>query len=209
MIFSDRELKFLDFVKEQHGDQVRKYTGEPYWHHVVGVAELVAGNPEYTVLIPIAFGHDLLEDTKCTKAMIVQVLIYLEYTSEEIVTIVDGIDALTDKYISADYPHMNRKERKRMESYRLDKIHPRYKTVKIADLINNTASIVTHDPGFARVYLSEKYECLKRLSNATDFELYIVACSTYYDSFLKLNTKLTHDFQNTKDSNAGGISEPS
>ncbi len=188
-IFSEKELKFLEFVKEQHGDQIRKYTKEPYWHHVVEVAELIAGNPEYKILIPVAFGHDLLEDTPCTREMIINKLRELEYTPEETITIIDGIVALTDYYISATHPHLNRKERKRLEVMRLDRIAPRFKTVKLADMINNTSSIVTHDPGFARIYLEEKYQTLKRMSNATDFDMYIIACSAYYNSVLHLNSR--------------------
>ena len=31
-----------DFAIHFHGEQKRKYTGEPYWHHCRNVAELVS-----------------------------------------------------------------------------------------------------------------------------------------------------------------------
>jgi len=41
MILSLRQLKFLEFVQEQHGEQKRKYTLEPYWTHPLEVANMV------------------------------------------------------------------------------------------------------------------------------------------------------------------------
>jgi hypothetical protein len=39
-------------------------------------------------------------------------------------------------------------------------------TIKCADIISNTSSIVMHDPAFARVYLEEKRLLLERLTEA-------------------------------------------
>jgi hypothetical protein len=39
-------------------------------------------------------------------------------------------------------------------------------TIKVADLISNTRSIVAHDPGFAKVYLEEKRMLLEVLTKA-------------------------------------------
>lgn len=38
--------------------------------------------------------------------------------------------------------------------------------IKVADLISNTSSIVTHDPKFAKVYLPEKQAMLAALTKA-------------------------------------------
>jgi hypothetical protein len=40
---------------------------------------------------------------------------------------------------------------------------PSAKTIKIADLIDNTLSIVIYDPEFAKVYLPEKMDLLQVL----------------------------------------------
>ena len=39
-------------------------------------------------------------------------------------------------------------------------------TIKVADLISNTRSIVAHDPGFAKLYLEEKRMLLEVLTKA-------------------------------------------
>lgn len=52
-----------------------------------------------------------------------------------------------------------------------------YKTVKCADLIDNTASIVWYDPDFAKVYLKEKEHVLGAMTGA-DSRILKIAYST-------------------------------
>ncbi len=47
-------------------------------------------------------------------------------------------------------------------------------TIKVADLIDNTKSIVPHDKDFAKVYLAEKDVLLQSLTDA-DVELWATA----------------------------------
>lgn len=39
-----QQLELLSYVKAWHGSQKRKYTSEPYWYHVLRVANLVKRN---------------------------------------------------------------------------------------------------------------------------------------------------------------------
>jgi hypothetical protein len=72
---------------------------------------------------------------------------------------------LTDVFISgAGYG--NRAERKVREKDRLAKISADAQTIKVADLIDNTKSIVERDPGFAKVYLKEKAAVLAVMTKA-------------------------------------------
>lgn len=152
-----RQDFLLDFVRFAHGQQVRKYTNEPYWTHPYKVAELVAPFDDGTnMLIEIALLHDVLEDTKLTDVDIVNHLLLIGYTMAEARIIERGVIALTDVYTSESFDHMNRKQRKEFEAHRLKKIHWEFQTVKYADLIHNTESIVKHDPNFAKKYLQEK-----------------------------------------------------
>jgi (p)ppGpp synthase/HD superfamily hydrolase len=50
----------------------------------------------------------------------------------------------------------NRKFRKAMDREHSAKSSPRAQTVKLADLISNSADIMKNDPKFAKVYLEEK-----------------------------------------------------
>ena len=114
MELSNRQKRFLEFVKEQHGEQKRKYTGEPYWHHVYAVAEIVA--PYEPSVIEIALGHDMLEDTPCTYDDLLFFLKNNGYEEQEATFIANGVQELTDEYERAKYPDKNRRERKRLEA---------------------------------------------------------------------------------------------
>lgn len=129
--------------------QLRKYTHEPYWHHPAAVAVIIQGVNYTDEMLAAAFLHDVVEDTAVTIADI----------EREFGTIVAGyVFELTDQF--ADSALGNREFRKTAERERLRYIHPNAQTIKYADLIDNTASIVAHDPAFARVYLNEKRELL-------------------------------------------------
>lgn len=152
--------EFLDFVKYWHKDQVRKYTGEPYWYHLVEVAEILE-SVGLGKLQLIALGHDLLEDTDCTEDDIRSAL---DFDYQTKIWVINGIKQLTDVYTSKDYPDINRKQRKWMECNRLKGISVDCQNVKYADLISNTRSIAQHDPNFAKVYLNEKRDILIHLN---------------------------------------------
>lgn len=160
-----RQTQLLDFVKEMHGAQKRKYTGEPYWYHCMAVARLV----EHLHLTEIALCHDLLEDTTCTFERLLFTLLNLGYTTREAHFIAEGVRALTDFYTSERFPKNNREWRKRQEAERLAQIPFEYQTVKYADLIDNTSSIVERDPAFAEVYLKEKRQILNVMDQGDVF----------------------------------------
>jgi (p)ppGpp synthase/HD superfamily hydrolase len=63
----------------------------------------------------------------------------------------------------------NRAERKAQSRARLAAAPAEVQTIKLADLISNTASIVEHDPKFAKVYLQEKMELLSVLIKGDDW----------------------------------------
>ena len=99
--------------------------------------------------------------TACTDQQLRTALEAYGYMTNEIDFILQGTWDLTDKFISADYPNFNRKQRKAMEVERLATISANSQSIKYCDLIDNTKSIVRHDRNFARVYLTEKANLLK------------------------------------------------
>lgn len=70
-----------------------------------------------------------------------------------------------------------RAERKALDRAHLAGAPDEAQTIKCADLIDNTSSIVAHDPAFARVYLEEKRALLEVLTRA-DPTLLAMAWST-------------------------------
>jgi (p)ppGpp synthase/HD superfamily hydrolase len=134
------------FAKAAHAaiDQRRKYTGEPYIVHPAAVAELVRSVPHTDAMVAAALLHDVVEDTPVTLAEI-----EAAFGAE----VAELVEALTDVSRPEDG---NRTVRKAIDRAHTAGASPAAKTVKLADLIDNTRSIVAHDRGFARVYLREK-----------------------------------------------------
>ncbi|MCE7039211.1 HD domain-containing protein [Dyadobacter sp. CY312] len=156
MKISSRQTRLFYFVKAAHGEQKRKYTNLPYWTHLWSVAEIVSGYPDIEMGIEIALCHDLLEDTPCTSKELDEYLLDNGYHDwQDRMKIVRDVSHLTDEYTSETYPELNRATRKNLEAKRLIGITPNAQSVKYADIIDNTSSIVQYDLGFAKVYLQE------------------------------------------------------
>lgn len=152
------------FSMEAHDaiGQKRKYTGLPYWTHTANVAATVAAHGGTPEIISAAYLHDTLEDTKVTEAELLKAFP---------VEVVRYVVELTDVYSKETHPHLNRAQRKQLEAERIRYISDNAKTIKLADLYDNTESIVQHDPEFASVYLKEKAAVIKWL-DAGNFTLY-------------------------------------
>lgn len=181
---------FLEFVKKQHGTQVRKYTGEPYWKHTYAVAKRIAplfNNNE--ILIAVALGHDLYEDVEeCTYEVLKKGALEAGFSEFEFIQIHEGITHLTDVYTSKNYPHLNRRKRKLLEAERLGRIPADIQTIKLADLEDNTKSIGKYDKDFAVVYLKEKEVILDKMRNG-NLPLFFEC----YNILLKFKRKLAKE----------------
>jgi len=157
----DISIRARLFAIHAHDGQVRKYTGDPYWYHCQAVARLVMlkavpQDGDVAILMAAAWLHDTVEDTDTTPEEI-----YFEFP--ECYQLVCG---LTDYYTSKTFPNENRAWRKKFEAIRLKKmaaIVPGLRLIKWCDLIDNTRSIVEHDPKFAITYLREKAFILEQL----------------------------------------------
>ncbi len=125
--------------------QRRKYTNEPYIVHPAEVAKIVAGVPGATPdMVAAAWLHDVVEDTGCTFTDI-----HMAF-GIDIATLVGW---LTDVSKPDDG---NRAHRKAVDRAHSAEAPAEAQTIKLADLISNSRSIVQHDPAFAKTYLEEK-----------------------------------------------------
>lgn len=149
----------LSFALKAHAsiDQRRKYTGDAYIVHPVAVARLVEQVPGATeAMLAAAYLHDVVEDTPAT----------IEQIRDAFgVEVARLVDELTDKSTPADG---NRAARMAIDRARLAAASPQAKTIKLADLIDNSQSILRHDPKFAAVYLAEKAQLLDVLAGGAD-----------------------------------------
>lgn len=159
-----------EFAHRAHDSigQKRKYTGEPYWVHTDAVALTVEEHGGSDYMIAAAHMHDVLEDVfpellnqerqpELNKLMIV----FLTFPPP----VQKLVGELTDQFTSNRYPQWNREKRKLAESERLSKVSNGAKLIKLADLFDNTKSIVQHDPEFAVTYLREKRRILQSLDD--------------------------------------------
>lgn len=134
--------------------QTRKYTGEPYVVHPVEVAGIVESAGGSNAMIAAALLHDVLEDTGVTFDLLVE-----QFGSD----VAELVLWLTDVSKPEDG---NRSTRKALDRQHSAAAPAAAQTVKVADLISNTRSIVAHDPGFAKTYLEEKRLLLDVLTKA-------------------------------------------
>jgi (p)ppGpp synthase/HD superfamily hydrolase len=128
--------------------QKRKYTGDDYIVHPHNVAEMVAHVPGSTVeMQAAAWLHDVVQDCGIELGMI-------QYFFGPTVTQYVGECSHVDH--ANDPRKLNRSERMAIELARAADISPQAKTIKLADLLDNTATITQHDPNFAVIYMAEK-----------------------------------------------------
>lgn len=150
--------KAMMFARTVHAAQVRKYTANPYVDHLAEVAGIVAAvgpQPDawFADMIAVAWLHDSIEDQGVTHDYL-----RAEFGS----TVADGVLLLSDLETG------NRAERKAASRARLATAPGWVQTIKCADLISNTSSIVKHDPKFAITYLEEKRLLLDVLTRADE-----------------------------------------
>jgi len=124
--------------------QVRKYTFEPYIVHPAEVAKIVRDAGGTEAMVAAAWLHDTVEDTGVTIETI-----RAEFGTE----VAELVGWLTD--VSRP-EHGNRAHRKALDRAHSAAAPAEAQTVKLADLIANTRSIMAHDEAFAKTYLEEK-----------------------------------------------------
>lgn len=144
------------FARAWHAGQERKYTGEPYVVHCDEVAKIVETVIEPGTIIGqqmvcAAYLHDTLEDTKCSRTDI-ELLFGIH--------VMHLVLQLTNCGVSEG----NRAARYKINCERLARASDEAQTIKLADLISNTSTIVKYDPGFAKLYLEEKEGVLNILT---------------------------------------------
>jgi (p)ppGpp synthase/HD superfamily hydrolase len=151
--------KAMRFAEEAHRGVTRRYTGEPYVTHPFNVAMLVSTATADEEVVAAALLHDVLEDTAVSLD---------EITAAFGPRVAALVVEVTDVYTAKRHPDLNRVSRKALERERLATVSNEAKTIKLADLVDNTGSIMTHDPNFGRVYLKEKELLLEALGGGDE-----------------------------------------
>lgn len=161
------EERALAFARAAHEsiDQRRKYTNEPYIVHPIAVAEIVRSVPHIPEMIAAAYLHDTVEDVES---------VGLEHIFDEFGgPVCNLVHWLTDVSKPADG---NRQARKQKDLEHIARAPSAAKTIKLADLIDNTRTIRDLDPDFWRVYRHEKLRLLEVLKEG-DPRLWTIAAA--------------------------------
>jgi (p)ppGpp synthase/HD superfamily hydrolase len=141
---TDLEYRAMLFAREAHHNQKRKYTEVPYITHPAAVSQIVSSVTTDETVLAAAWLHDVVEDCGIPIGELVETFgpgtAQLVYWLTDVSKPSDGVRAV----------------RKTIDRYHIAAAPVDAKTIKLADLIDNTASIVAFDPSFARIYLKEK-----------------------------------------------------
>ena len=158
----------IEFIAMAHEGQTRKYTGEPYVEHPMEVARIVRDVDYNLDMIAAAMCHDIIEDT--------------DYTLEDVEKVAGKVStSYVDWLSNKEYPFAtSRKHRKALIAAHLAKAPDAVKTIKLADILHNTPTIIIHDPIFAKVYVAENKLLLKSLKGGHS-DLYARAEKMLYD----------------------------
>lgn len=148
------ELFILDanhYATDAHRGQFRKYTRDPYIIHPMRVADFVRAVTDDPYTIAAAWLHDVVENCGVS---VERLDTLFGHSVALLVSDVTNVSRPEDG---------NREHRKAIERARLRFADPRAKTIKLADIIDNVPSVVTHDPVFAKTYVREKWMLLPHL----------------------------------------------
>ncbi|MEJ2515573.1 MAG: HD domain-containing protein [Gammaproteobacteria bacterium] len=142
---SDLVARAREFATQAHRriDQRRKYSHQPYESHLKSVAKIVAETTDDEEMVAAAWLHDTLEDTPAT---------YEDVEEAFGPSVASLVAELTDVSRPSDG---NRTVRKAIDRAHLARASARAKTVKLADIMDNTRDIVDNDPAFGRVFVTE------------------------------------------------------
>lgn len=147
----DRARHFATMVHRGHK---RKYTDDPYIIHPEAVSRLVVCVEHTEAMLCAAWLHDVVEDCAIELSEI-----RTTFGDE----VADLVGWLTDVSKPEDG---NRAVRKKLDREHLAQAPAAAQTIKVADLCDNTSSILAHDPKFAVTYLEEARLLLQVLDKA-------------------------------------------
>ena len=183
--------KAKEFATKKHSEvgQTRKYTAEPYIVHPAEVVTILQERLPATVtdgMLAAAWLHDTVEHTNTTIGEI-----YLEFGPK----IASYVGGLTDVSQPSDG---NRATRKKIDRMHLSNQPYEVMTVKYADLISNSSSIMQHDPVFGKVYINELILILKDCPQGDTL--------LYYD-LQELALKNSEEYRKEYEQSCGNVKE--
>lgn len=149
-------LESIQFFKEAHKEQKRKYSGAAYFTHplrCMSRAMLIDGVLE-TELIGIV-GHDYIEDVRLPPRFEYDVDLSIKTLQDE------GFDPVSINLMveltnpSKLYPHLSRRERKKMDRDHIAQASKIARQAKMIDRTDNLREMRRADRDFIELYVGE------------------------------------------------------
>lgn len=161
----------MSFAMDAHSGDVRKYSGIPYVTHPIAVMEILSSVTNDKNILIASLLHDVVEDT--------------DKTIDEIRFLFgdDVASLIFDLTKASDDEHLPRAVRKENYKKHLEMACPRALTIKCADIIHNSSTIISNDPEFAKVWMNEVRNLLPVLKNGNEelFDNVSNLVEWYYD----------------------------
>jgi (p)ppGpp synthase/HD superfamily hydrolase len=163
-----------------HNGVFRKYADGhplPYISHPANVVKILIRHKQSNRAIIAAWLHDALEDPNKYGAMLDHSLVIenLGRACYDDICMITNVSKKTDG---------DRATRKQLDLEHLKHASPMMKTVKVADVQDNTHDLVVHNPAFAKVYIPEKITLLEEALRGANEALW---CETYQQLLRELH----------------------
>ena len=185
----ERQQKMYFFIQKEFNLYKRKYTKEPYFNHLIAIAQNCAfHNLNYGFEIGLC--HDLFEDTKMLPHEFIEIIAGFGYSKTEAELISNIVLELTNQYTTLDYPKLKIDQRREFESDRLANVSELAQNVKCCDIMDNCKDVVEKNYEFGIYYLIVKESAVKKMKNVNEFIRLRVD-----DILFKANTELEHGKQ--------------
>ncbi|WP_033568534.1 HD domain-containing protein [Dickeya undicola] len=144
-------------------EQKRKYTGEPYIVHPAAVVTLLMQIEPSPEMIAAAWLHDTVEDTGVTLDLVAELF------GPSVARYVEMLTDVRTRQTGGERIH-----RKNANLLHSAAACPEAQSIKLCDLIDNSRSVLEHDPVFTRAYMVEMRRLLVVLTQG-DPRLYAAA----------------------------------
>ena len=143
--------KARTFAAMAHAGVTRKWTGEPYVEHCARVAARLTALGFGPDVVAAGWLHDVVEDTPITAAVLAT-----EFNPVVAVLV-----------LQATKPKVAGNRAARKAAFRKQLAGSSYEgaSIKLADMIDNSANVAEHSPEFAKTYLAEMAETIKVLGH--------------------------------------------
>jgi len=150
--------KALQFAKDAHSGQLRRFTKEPYIYHPIRVtSELMKLSHVDDHLLAAGLLHDVVEDCDIKIGEVEQ------FFGAQVAQYVFEV---TNQYTKEQYSSLNRLERKQLEHQRLSGVSVEAQQIKLCDRLDNLRDLKEDTTKFKEVYIAESFLLLDAIGEA-------------------------------------------